>query len=172
MLNLLLIRHSQARLRMLLHNISPLGNQTQPCICFLRFLTKYRRAICSAEWAMGFHNPMQARLRRDLKTQRQLGLPKHSPAFIRPLFYPCPSVVPKNDFAQTPPALARLKRPESPKPVFRENSCNSWLPFPNNFTHSSFRISYHPPDALLQPDLRFPPQILPRLSVRQHHPWQ
>ena len=40
---------------------------------------------------MGFHNPMQARLRRDLKTQRQLGLPKHSHALLCLLFYPCPS---------------------------------------------------------------------------------
>jgi hypothetical protein len=31
---------------------------------------------------MGFQNPVQARLRRDLKAQRQLGSPKHSPAFL------------------------------------------------------------------------------------------
>jgi hypothetical protein len=58
--------------------------------CFSeRFLTKHLRAICVAEWAMGFENPVQARLRRDLKAQRQLGLPKHSPAHL------CPSVVKK-----------------------------------------------------------------------------
>jgi hypothetical protein len=44
---------------------------------------KHRRAICVAEWAMGFQNPVQARLRRDLKAQRQLGLPKQSPAFLQ-----------------------------------------------------------------------------------------
>jgi hypothetical protein len=32
---------------------------------------------------MGFQNPVQARLRRDLKAQRQLGLPKQSPAFLQ-----------------------------------------------------------------------------------------
>jgi hypothetical protein len=31
---------------------------------------------------MGFQNLVQARLRRDLKAQRQLGLPKPSPAFL------------------------------------------------------------------------------------------
>jgi hypothetical protein len=46
----------------------------------------HRRAICVAEWAMGFENPVQARLRRGLKAQRQLGSPKHSPAHL------CPSV--------------------------------------------------------------------------------
>ena len=35
----------------------------------------------------GFQNPVQARLRRDLKAQRQLGLPEHSPALF------CPSVL-------------------------------------------------------------------------------
>jgi hypothetical protein len=48
---------------------------------------KHRRAICVAEWAMGFQNPVQARLRRDLKAQRQLGLPKHSLTLL------CPSVL-------------------------------------------------------------------------------
>ena len=46
----------------------------------------------------GFQNPVQARLRRDLKAQRQIGSPKHSPALFCPLFHPClscPSVVPK-----------------------------------------------------------------------------
>ena len=36
----------------------------------------------------GFHNPVQARLRRDLKAQRQLGLPKHSPAALSVLILP------------------------------------------------------------------------------------
>jgi hypothetical protein len=31
----------------------------------------------------GFQNPMQARLRRDLKAQRQLGSPKQSPALLQ-----------------------------------------------------------------------------------------
>jgi hypothetical protein len=31
---------------------------------------------------MCFHSPVQARLRRDLEAQRQLGLPKHSPAAL------------------------------------------------------------------------------------------
>jgi len=68
------------------HNTSPLGNQAQPGVFSERFLTKHRRAICVAEWAMGFENPVQARLRRDLKAQRQIGLPKHSPTLF------CPSV--------------------------------------------------------------------------------
>ena len=48
---------------------------------------------------MGFHNAVPARLRRDLKAQRQLGLSKHSPALL------CPSVLirairgSQNDFA-------------------------------------------------------------------------
>ena len=33
-----------------------------------------------SEWAMCFQNPVQTGLSRDLKTQRQLGLFKHSPA--------------------------------------------------------------------------------------------
>jgi hypothetical protein len=32
---------------------------------------------------MGFQNPVQARLRRNLKAQRQLGSPKHSPALLQ-----------------------------------------------------------------------------------------
>ena len=44
-------------------------------------------AICLAEWAMGFYNPVQARLRRDLEAQRQLGLRKQSPALFCSLFY-------------------------------------------------------------------------------------
>jgi len=36
---------------------------------------------------MYFHNPVQARLWRDLKKRRQLDLSKHSPAF------PCPSAL-------------------------------------------------------------------------------
>jgi hypothetical protein len=38
---------------------------------------------------LGFHNPVQARLRRASKSQRQLDLPKHSPALLSLLFYPC-----------------------------------------------------------------------------------
>ena len=37
---------------------------------------------------MGFQNPLQARLRRDLKAQHQPGLPRHSHTLF------CPSVVP------------------------------------------------------------------------------
>jgi hypothetical protein len=36
---------------------------------------------------MCFHNPVQARLRRDVEAQRQLGLSKRSPALL------CPSVL-------------------------------------------------------------------------------
>jgi hypothetical protein len=32
---------------------------------------------------MGFYNPVQARLRRDLKAHRQFGLPKHSPVLLQ-----------------------------------------------------------------------------------------
>jgi hypothetical protein len=67
MLDLLLKRHSQAGLQMLFYNTSPLGGQAQPGVFSQRFLMKHRRAICIAEWAMGFENPVQARLRRDLK---------------------------------------------------------------------------------------------------------
>jgi hypothetical protein len=85
MLDLLRKRHSQARLQMLFHNISPLGDQAQPSV-FFYFPHLARgaksRAICVAEWAMGVHNPVQARLRRDLEAQRQLGLPKHSPVAL------------------------------------------------------------------------------------------
>jgi hypothetical protein len=41
---------------------------------------KRSRAIRAANERWGFSNPVQARLRRDLKAQRQLGSPKHSPA--------------------------------------------------------------------------------------------
>jgi hypothetical protein len=35
----------------------------------------------------GFQNPVQARLRRDLKAQRQFGLPKHNPTLFCPSVY-------------------------------------------------------------------------------------
>ena len=77
MLDALWKRHSQAHLRMLLHNTSPLGNQAQPRIFSQKSLREAKaqghlRSIMSD----GFQNPVQARLRRDLKAQRQLGLPK------------------------------------------------------------------------------------------------
>ena len=86
MLDLLCKRHSQASLRTPFHNISPLGNQAQPGV--FRKISERSRAICVAEWAMGFQNSVQARLRRDLKSRRQLGLPKHSPACL--CLHPCP----------------------------------------------------------------------------------
>ena len=47
---------------MLFHNTSPLGGQAQPRIFSQRFLAKHCKAICVAEWAMGFQNPVQALL--------------------------------------------------------------------------------------------------------------
>jgi hypothetical protein len=74
MLDLLWKRNSQAGLRMLFHNISPLG-EPSATLCFFPRIPAQSRAICAAEWAMGFHNPMQARLRRDLKIHRSLACP-------------------------------------------------------------------------------------------------
>ncbi len=74
---------------MLFHNTSPLGNQEQPGV-FSYFSPLARgaksRAICVAEWAIDFII-VQARLRRDLEAQRQLGLRKQSPALFCSLFY-------------------------------------------------------------------------------------
>jgi len=44
MLDLLRKRHSQARLQMRFHNISPLGNQAQPVIFSKSFLREAQKA--------------------------------------------------------------------------------------------------------------------------------
>ena len=157
MLDLLLKKHSQAGLRMLFHNISPLGNQAQHHI--FPKIPRRRRAICVAiaqqneRWI--FHNPLQARLRRDLKIHSSLACPSialRSSAF---LFYP------------------RISEPSVVKNCLSSLGCGSKNDFAaKNFAHSLFRMSHHPPDALLQPNLRLPPQLLPGLSVCQHYPWQ
>jgi hypothetical protein len=72
-----------------------LETKRKPVFFSERFLTKHRRAICVAEWAMGFQNPVQARLRRDLKAQRQLGLPKQTLRISAHPCKSCPSVVKK-----------------------------------------------------------------------------
>jgi hypothetical protein len=84
MLDLLWKRHSQAGLQMLFHNISPLGGQAQPRIFSQQFLREAKaQGHLHSRMNDGFQNPVQARLRRDLKAQRQLGLPKQSPAFLQ-----------------------------------------------------------------------------------------
>ena len=63
----------------------------QPHIFSERSPRKAQQGHPLSGWAMCFYNPVQARLRKDLKMQRQLGLSKQSPAFPCPLLYPCRS---------------------------------------------------------------------------------
>ena len=68
---------------MLFHNISPLGEQAQPDVFISHFEGEQDAGLFAEQderW--GFTIPVQARLRRDLKAQRQLGLPKRSPAAL------------------------------------------------------------------------------------------
>jgi hypothetical protein len=59
--------------------------------CFFLFFTscarRKKQGHLRSRMGDRFHNPVQARLRRDLEAQRQLGLRKQSPALFCSLFY-------------------------------------------------------------------------------------
>ena len=109
---------------------------------------------------MGFQNPMQARLRRDLKAQRQLGLPKHSPTLFCPLFHPClscPSVVPKMILpipfcATSPPSLSLFHVTPEPRSAQADLSRLSRKARRRitRFQHFRFTAFFSPPSRFLE----------------------